>query len=384
MNNIEIRGDIAQWNMSADWLAWKLKNMNGDITVEIFSYGGDVFEGIAMYNMLREYSKTKGKVTTINMSMCASIASLVFLAGDIRKAYANATIMIHKAWMWTAGNYDELIQDAKMLNGIDNVLINTYSETMNDTKENIKAILKEEGWYIGQEQMAGTNFVDEFIESDNARIDLSQAKATYNKAVKSISARAKDEEITHDFKNTMAIIKQCNNGECPLDVVEVTQTVATDALLQAKTVNLNTGVTMKFNRDNLDETEKSFNALVLNRDTLTSRNESIKLDLETQTVALETLQAKMTALQADVEAKVTGAKAEVASFKAETATRIEEAMNYDVSTEVVLAMVQANSKEEATKIVLDANRSNGDSKQSTSTEPSGILAYAQANKGSIS
>lgn len=164
----------------------------------------------------------------------------------------------------------------------------------------------------------------------------------------------------------------------PSAKVGLNQKVATDALAPSvKTANLNTGVAMKFNRENLEETEVQFNALVLNRDTLTNRNESLKLELETKTVALEALQANMDTLKVEMEAEVTGAKAELVSFKAETTTRLQEAVALGMSVDVALAMVQAKTKEEASALTIDANASDGGTNQAEIDAKSQELAFDQ-------
>ena len=153
MQNIVIAGEISAWGYGSRWLKGELANKTGDIELEISSYGGDVFEGIEMFNDIKQYSKEKGKVTTVNKSKCMSIASLLFLAGDKKKAYSNSTIMIHKAWTWLAGNADDLLKEAKVLDSIDNILVSEYNKYMSLDKEQIKQVMKDEGWYIGKEEL---------------------------------------------------------------------------------------------------------------------------------------------------------------------------------------------------------------------------------------
>ncbi len=152
--------------------------------------------------------------------------------------------------------------------------------------------------------------------------------------------------------------------------------VATDAHAPSvKTANSNIGATMKFNRDNLDETEQQFNALVLNRDTLSNRNDSLKLDLETNTVALETLTAEMETLKVDTDAKVAGAKAELDGFKVETETRLTEAYSEKVDVKVALAMINADTPEASSKLALDAKTSNGKTTTHSTEKP--VNAWAE-------
>jgi len=157
--------------------------------------------------------------------------------------------------------------------------------------------------------------------------------------------------------------------------------VATDALLQAKTAKINTGVTMKFDRDNLDDTEASFNALVANRDTLTSRMESLKIDGETKTVALDALNAEMDKLKISMDGKVAGAEKAFADYKAEMQTRLAEAVSTGVTVEVAVDMVNADSKEDASKLALKANESDGGTNQTEKKEEDGEFAKRAENLG---
>ena len=63
-----------------------------NITVHINSPGGELYAGVAIYNRLKELS---GTVTTINDGLCASAASLIFQAGDIRRMNKGSNLMAH-------------------------------------------------------------------------------------------------------------------------------------------------------------------------------------------------------------------------------------------------------------------------------------------------
>jgi HK97 family phage prohead protease len=146
------------------------------------------------------------------------------------------------------------------------------------------------------------------------------------------------------------------------------------------------GADMKFDRENLDATEEAFKALVANKDTLSNRNESLSLQLQTAQTALEAMTEQNVMLQAEHTTKLSEAEANLVSFKAETTTRMEEAINEGVDLKVALAMVNADSKETSSKLALDAKESNG---RTTQTPPldlqkTAILLYAEKNKGSIS
>ncbi|AVP67324.1 hypothetical protein C7H75_04785 [Prescottella equi] len=66
-----------------------------DITVRLNSPGGDVFEGIAILNALRNH---KARITVYVDGIAASAASFIAMAGDEIVMCRNAEMMIHDAW----------------------------------------------------------------------------------------------------------------------------------------------------------------------------------------------------------------------------------------------------------------------------------------------
>ena len=116
----------------------------------------------------------------------------------------------------------------------------------------------------------------------------------------------------------------------------------------------NIGADMKFDRENLDDTEMTFKALISNRDTLTSRNNSLELQLQTSQTALATKTEEFSALSAEMNSKVSEAEGKLASFEENTVARLQEAIATKVPLEVALAMVKADSADSATTLALAA------------------------------
>ncbi|WP_042683120.1 head maturation protease, ClpP-related, partial [Anaerosalibacter massiliensis] len=78
-----------------------LENLEGkNINLHINSGGGDVFESIAISNMLKQYN---GKINVIIDSLAGSGASIVAMAGDTIQMFPNSMMMIHRAWTFVAG-----------------------------------------------------------------------------------------------------------------------------------------------------------------------------------------------------------------------------------------------------------------------------------------
>lgn len=95
---------------TASRIAGALRSMNGaDVTVNINSPGGDMFEGLAIYNLLREY---EGKVTVKVLGLAASAASIIAMAGDDIQIGRGAFLMTHNCWVYAMGNRHDLEQIA--------------------------------------------------------------------------------------------------------------------------------------------------------------------------------------------------------------------------------------------------------------------------------
>ena len=107
--DIYIYGDITSWpwtesDVSSYILSKQLSELDDsvkDINVYISSYGGEVAEGLAIYNALKRHS---AKVTTYADGFACSIASVIFAAGDERVMSDTSLLMIHNAWGVVLGN----------------------------------------------------------------------------------------------------------------------------------------------------------------------------------------------------------------------------------------------------------------------------------------
>ncbi|MDD3185972.1 MAG: Clp protease ClpP, partial [Anaerostipes sp.] len=107
---VNIFSDIEQTEKS---LPGEIRSMNvKEIHVHINSYGGEVAEGLAVYNALKD---SKAKVITYCDGFAASIASVIFCAGEERVMQESSLLMIHNAWGFAQGNADEIIDYASTL-----------------------------------------------------------------------------------------------------------------------------------------------------------------------------------------------------------------------------------------------------------------------------
>lgn len=220
MARILIDDEISEWyGISSESINKKLNSATGDITVEISSPGGDVFEGIRIYNLLKNYSK--GEVTTVIMSMAASIAGYIFLAGDKRKVYGNSTFMKHNASSGAWGDYRVLGDRAEFLKGVTfDLLAPEFMNKSGKTFETEREELDAETWYFGGKSIVDAGYATELIadEEVNNRIDKVENKSQGLEKVMNCSlknAKACAENSTEDsFTENMEYVRQLI-GESP-------------------------------------------------------------------------------------------------------------------------------------------------------------------------
>lgn len=154
--DLYIFGDITSWEwLDSDVSSTKILNELADldvddITVHINSYGGEVAEGLAIYNTLKTH---KANITTVCDGFACSIASVIFMAGDKRIMSNSSMLMIHNAWTYTQGNAEELRKTAEDLDKISSASINAYLEHINIEEAELKALLDEESWLTPTEAL---------------------------------------------------------------------------------------------------------------------------------------------------------------------------------------------------------------------------------------
>lgn len=216
---LSIFEDIGFWGVQAKDFRDQLQAVKGDeLSVEISSYGGDVFAGLAMYNMLRASGK---KITTKVMSVAASAASVVFLAGDKRVMPKNTFTMIHNPWTGAVGNADELRETADTLDKIGASLLQTYVARTGLPEGDVKAMLSTDTWLSADESLE-KGFATEIAEEIEVKASFDIARAELPEKVKALFAPKAQTEDEPPADPTSA--------EPVVEAVEPTQTEQIEAL----------------------------------------------------------------------------------------------------------------------------------------------------------
>ena len=142
-------------------LAKELSEQKGKkLLVRINSKGGDVANGLAIYNLLRSHD---GQVTTLCDGFACSAASVIFMAGSIRKMPRTSLLMIHNAWTYTSGDSNDLRKRADELEKITQPSVEIYKGASNLSEGEIKKMMDDETW-INADEALSYGFVTELVK----------------------------------------------------------------------------------------------------------------------------------------------------------------------------------------------------------------------------
>ena len=159
---IAIFDEIGMWGITAASFERELKAVSaGVINLEINSPGGSVFDGLAIYNMLRASGKT---VNVKVMGVAASIASVIAMAGTKISMPANSMIMVHAPSGGVFGTATEMRDMAEVLDKVQASLIGVYMKRTGKTEDEISAMLAKDTWLSADEALA-LGFADEITDA---------------------------------------------------------------------------------------------------------------------------------------------------------------------------------------------------------------------------
>ncbi len=161
----------------------------GESPVEVLinSPGGDMFEGLAIYNLLRDHP---AEVTVKVVGMAASAASIIAMAGDKIVMGAGSFMMIHNCWGVVIGNQNDMRSAADTFSEFDAAMTEIYEARTGQPKKSIEKMMDAETWLRASEAIR-LGFADETIDAKEpsaqgdasgelaakSRLDLILAKA---------------------------------------------------------------------------------------------------------------------------------------------------------------------------------------------------------------
>lgn len=192
--------------VTAKRIAAALRAIGADqpVTVNINSPGGDMFEGVAIYNLLREH---RGEVTVKVLGIAASAASIIAMAGDRIEIGRPSFFMIHNGWVVAAGNRHELREIAEWMEPFDAAMADVYAARTGIDHDEIVRQMDKETW-IGGAAAVEQGFADALLPSD----EIKEGERTNAASVRRLEAalrasglpRSEAQRLISEFKSSLS------------------------------------------------------------------------------------------------------------------------------------------------------------------------------------
>lgn len=147
---VSIYDEIGYFGVSAQDFARALEAVEGDLDVHISSPGGDIFDGVAIYQALMD---RPGTVSVTVDSLAASIASVIAMAaspGQLTMA-PKASLMIHDGWAMCVGNAKDMTDTAALLDKMSDTIASIYADRTGKSAATWRDAMRAETWYDAQQ-----------------------------------------------------------------------------------------------------------------------------------------------------------------------------------------------------------------------------------------
>ena len=182
--SVMIYGEITSWpwmesDVSSYNLSKEIEGLDVDtLHVYINSGGGEVAEGVAIYNALKRH---KAKIITYVDGFACSIAAVIFAAGVERVMYDTSLLMIHNAWSYAAGNAEELRKLADDLDTINTAVKAALQAVATIDEAALAELLDAETWLTAADAMdkGFATRIDQPAPSE--KVSASARTAVYNR-----------------------------------------------------------------------------------------------------------------------------------------------------------------------------------------------------------
>lgn len=155
------------WGISASEFAQvvdALPPATSVINLHLNSPGGDIFDGVAITNLLRSH---KARIRVQVDGLAASIASVIAMAGDELVMAPNSEMMIHDGWSGCRGNAEAMRKAADLLDHLSDNIAGAYAGKAGGTPAYWRELMKAETWFSAEEAVAA-GLADAVLEPEAA------------------------------------------------------------------------------------------------------------------------------------------------------------------------------------------------------------------------
>lgn len=274
MKKLNIFGPIGNWSdcVGVQTVSTFLDGLSAGEEFEVYinSPGGSVFEGIAIYNLLSEYSK---QMTIKIIGEASSIASVIVCAGESEKVLIAETAMmlIHNPWTFAIVDEEYIKKLQKNLATMKEAIMVAYVRKTGLSREELNSLMLE-GDYHAATKCETMGFAKVYIPS----ADEQQTIKASNDIKQSLMMK--------NIIMNLNIDKFSSSPEPTLDEVEGDNYLMNIEQLQAENASLQSQISA------MTKTSEDFKAQILN-------------DLSAVKAELSTVQTERDQAKADAQAK---------------------------------------------------------------------------------
>ena len=142
-----------------------------DITIKLNSNGGDVFEGVEMYNYIKDHPS---HITVEVTGIAASAATFILAGADKAVMNVGTMVMVHEASTLCWGNKSDIKRTLEAMETIDQSIIDIYKERTGQSAEQLSEWMAEEKYFTADEAVR-YGFADE-VKGRKETMDLGGAE----------------------------------------------------------------------------------------------------------------------------------------------------------------------------------------------------------------
>ena len=322
ITDVYIFDEIGTYGVTAQAFINDIKDLKDTpINLRINSLGGDVFDGMAMYNVIK---RREARTTVYIEGIAASIATIIALGADEVVMAENSLFMIHNAWGGTMGEAKDMRKTAETLDKISSELTDIYRKKTGLSNDVLAEMMDAETW-LNADEAYELGFVDTISDSIKvaAKYDVSKFKnitqeEIQNKLSININNKKMTNELKEWFNSKVDEIVATVKGD-----VKVSKDVAEETMI---TVNLG---------DN-DDIKNKISEFESNNIELSNKIASLEEELATAKGTNETLTGEVEALNA----KINKADAKGTEIKTDSDPAVVENKKEDANASFYNAMAE--------------------------------------------
>ena len=329
VTDVYIFDEIGTYGVTAQEFINDIKGLKDmPINLRINSLGGDVFDGMAMYNVIK---RREAKTTVYIEGIAASIATIIALGADEVVMAENSLFMIHNAWGGTMGEAKDMRKTAETLDKISSELTDIYRKKTGLSNDVLAEMMDEETW-LNAEEAYELGFIDTISDSIKvaAKYDVSKFKnITQEEIQNKLSININNKKMTNELKEWF------NNK-----VEEIVAAVKSDVkvskdIVEETTINVNLGdnddIMNKISEFETNNIELSNKITSLEEELVNAKgtNETLTEEVEALNAKINKADAKGTEIVTEADPVVVENKKEDANagFYAAMAERVRNKFN---------------------------------------------------------